>query len=231
MQDQPNELTAKDRQRIWIEVCLLLALVALPLWVGLAVPSYQPLTLFQDGLVRLSHYLPICGLVLYLVWQSGRGWSHYGLGKNHDFLGVLSFVGGLVAVGLFMIWTSDTIRQAFDPRSMPQELTAYGPVPRSVSEWLTMWPVLLIGAAFEELVFRGFITARLHDATQSKWIAILLPSLVFGSYHIYQGIYEMIGAMVYGILFSWMFLEWRRLKALILAHFAFNAWAFAVYAF
>lgn len=230
MEEVPQTLSSQENRRIWIEIGLLIGFVGVPIWLSLLFnSSYRPSTLTEDALSRLSQYLPVCALVLYFMWQSRKGRAHYGLGKNLNFLGVFTFVGGLFTVGLFSVWISEVLRQAIDPSSIQPNASDWGPVPRTVQEWLTMWPVLLVGAAFEELVFRGFITTRIFDATKLKWLAILLPSIVFGSYHIYQGVYWMLGATIYGVLFSWMFLEWRRLKSLILAHFAFNAWAFSYY--
>ncbi len=225
-----QELSVEDKTQIWIEVILLAALVAFPLWAALAVPaSTSHWTLFQDGLMRLAQYIPICGLVLYFMSRSGKGKAHFGLGRNRDFFGVVSFVGGLIVVGFFCIWLDDTLRQAVQSGMAEPDLSQLGPVPYTTMQWIGMLPVLYVGAAFEELVFRGFMVARLLEATNNRWLAVFFPSVIFGSYHIYQGWEWLVGSTIYGILFSWMFMEWRRLKALIWAHFAFNAVAFSYY--
>lgn len=158
-----------ERRRAWIEICLLIGLVCLPLWTSLAFhSSYRPATLIEDAFMRLSMYLPVCGLALYFIWQSKQGRAHFGLGRNSDYLGLFTFVGGLFTVGMFSLWISDVLRQAIDPRSIQPDMSTWGPVPRSVQDWLTMWPVLLFGAAFEELVFRGYITSRVLDLTKNK---------------------------------------------------------------
>jgi membrane protease YdiL (CAAX protease family) len=228
MADESVREAIEERRAVWIEVAILTGLVALPIWFGDLTGVYYPSrSLFLDGIQRLVTYLPICVLVLYFMARSRCDWEWFGLGKNWDFLGLFSFAGGLVAAGMFSTWAIETLIQAIDPSRAPIQAEVFGAVPRSIPEWLTMWPVLLIAAAFEELVFRGFMTARIHDVTGKKWIAVLLPAVVFGSLHLYQGTFEAVGITVYGVVFGIMFLEWRRLKALILAHFAFNVWAFA----
>lgn len=199
-------------------------LVALPIWISdafrIPVPPYSHQA---DTLLRLSQYLPVCALVGYFMAKSPQSWKHFGLSKNLDVWGIATFLAGLVVVGLFSVWLADILTQATSLQPVYDNL---GPLPRTIGEWLWMWPILLIGAAFEELVFRGFMTARMFDITQSRALSILVPAAIFGSIHLYQGWPQAIGAGVYGALFGFLFLQWRRLKALILAHFAYNLWVF-----
>ena len=220
----------EERRLVWTEVAILLGMVALPVWAAdLFAPAHFAGSLLEDSTLRLARDLPLCALALYMMARAGRGWPHFGLGKNWDFVGMFAFFIGAVVVGLLSTWLTDLIFQAVTGTVQPVDLSDQLFTPRVVGEWLSIWPVLLVGAAAEELVFRGFATARLYDVTGRKWIAVLLPAAVFGSVHFYQGVIPAIGITVYGALFGLMFLEWRRLKALILAHFAFNVWAFAYY--
>ena len=219
----------EERKLVWTEVAILMALVGLPVWVSdYFGTNYRSISLLEDNWLRIAQALPLCALAIYLMVRSGRGWAHFGLGKNWDFTGFLTFFLGLVAVGMFLVWLSATIHQAISGKP-PIDGQPYGPVPHTIWEWLSFWPVLLLGAAMEELVFRGFATARIYDVTGKKWLAVVLPSILFGSMHFYQGIVSAVSIGVYGALFGVMFLEWRKLKALILAHFAFNVWAFSSY--
>ena len=181
-----EELTTNEKSRIWTEILLLIGFVTIPALVSLFLPSSpHSLSLHQDGVWRLTTYLPVCGLVFYFMRRSARDNAFFGLAKNRDFLGVLTFIGGLVVVGMFCIWVSEMVRQSVSPGSPAPDISNLMPVPRSMLDWIFMLPILYIGAAFEELDFRGYIAPPLLEATGNKWLAILIPSVAFGSYHIY----------------------------------------------
>lgn len=57
-------------------------------------------------------------------------------------------------------------------------------------------------ALAEELVFRGYLYARLMEVRNSKWFAILVSSALFGLFHIWGGnVIQMAATGLLGILF------------------------------
>ncbi|HET9647032.1 MAG TPA: CPBP family intramembrane glutamic endopeptidase [Microlunatus sp.] len=99
--------------------------------------------------------------------------------------------------------------------------------------WWTI-PVLVASAAqnaiLEEVVMIGFLFTRLR---QLNWptIAILAFSAVIrGSYHLYQGFGGFAGNMIMGVVFGLIYLRWKRVGPLVVAHTLLDVVAFVGYA-
>ncbi|MFL0248036.1 CPBP family intramembrane glutamic endopeptidase [Candidatus Clostridium stratigraminis] len=57
-------------------------------------------------------------------------------------------------------------------------------------------------ALAEEFFFRGYMFKKLMDIKNSKWFAIIISSIVFGLFHIFQGnIIQVFTTMVLGVMF------------------------------
>lgn len=101
---------------------------------------------------------------------------------------------------------------------------------------LTLHSILnfsLIPALFEEILFRGFIFGQLFRVGKLGFFwAALLPAVLFGLFHIYQGHDLMSSLAAFGVtmlgsfFFSWMFVAWDyNLMVPISLHFFMNlAW-------
>lgn len=101
---------------------------------------------------------------------------------------------------------------------------------------LTLHSILyfsLIPALFEEILFRGFIFGQLFRVGKLGFFwAALLPAVLFGLFHIYQGHDLMSSLATFGVtmlgsfFFSWMFVAWDyNLMVPISLHFFMNlAW-------
>lgn len=91
----------------------------------------------------------------------------------------------------------------------------------------------LIAALFEEILFRGFIFGQLFRVGHLGFFwAALLPAVLFGLFHIYQG-YDFLSSLAaFGVtmlgsfFFSWMYVAWNyNLWVPISLHFFMNlAW-------
>ncbi len=60
--------------------------------------------------------------------------------------------------------------------------------------------------------------------------AIAIRAVIRGSYHLYQGAGGFIGNAVMGVIFGVLFLRWRRVTPMIIAHTLIDATAFIGYA-
>jgi membrane protease YdiL (CAAX protease family) len=99
-----------------------------------------------------------------------------------------------------------------------------------VQAWQLL-PALVVLAALEEVVFRGFLLPRSRVLTGRWWAAIALVQLLFGLGHVYEGTLAVVQTMMLGVYFSLAFL-WRvHLGAVIAAHTGFNAIMFALVLF
>ncbi len=70
----------------------------------------------------------------------------------------------------------------------------------------------------EELIIRGYLLTRLECVLRSTWSAVLITSLLFAAYHLYQGVGSMIGIAVLGLVYGTAFCVCRRIWPLVFAH-------------
>ncbi len=111
-----------------------------------------------------------------------------------------------------------------------QRLGAMQGLLRGVQLWQLL-PALVLLAAFEEVVFRGFLLPRLRRLTGRWWLAVLLAQILFGLGHLYEGTFAVTQTMMLGVYFSVVFLWRGHLGAPIAAHAAFNSIMFGLVIF
>lgn len=108
-------------------------------------------------------------------------------------------------------------------------------VPGALPEVWWQVPVLLLAAAqngvLEEVVVAGYLLHRLGQAGWTPWKAVVVSSLLRGSYHLYQGFGGFVGNVVMGLVFGRLYQRWGRAMPLIVAHTLIDAVAFVGYAF
>ena len=99
--------------------------------------------------------------------------------------------------------------------------------------WWTV-PVLVLSALqnalLEEVVVIGYLFTRLHQLGWGWVMVIGLSALVRGSYHLYQGFGGFAGNLIMGVIFGLVYLRWRRVGPLVVAHTLLDITAFVGYA-
>lgn len=87
-----------------------------------------------------------------------------------------------LAVGLWLL-----LLEVLPPWIDPSELELV----RDVGVWLALIPVtlvvLLIQVGTEEIVFRGYLQQQFACLSQSRWSWMVLPSVMFGALHFWNG--------------------------------------------
>ena len=100
-------------------------------------------------------------------------------------------------------------------------------------QWWTI-PVLILSAVqnalLEEIVVIGYLFTRLRQLAWNVTAIIALSAIIRGSYHLYQGIGGFIGNLIMGIVFGLIYLRWKRVAPLIVAHTLLDITAFVGYA-
>ena len=95
-------------------------------------------------------------------------------------------------------------------------------------------PVLLLAAVqnalLEETVVLGYLLTRFRQLGLSPPLAVLLAGLLRGSYHLYQGLGGFAGNLAMGVLFGWLYLRWRRITPMVVAHVLLDVGAFVGFA-
>lgn len=223
-----GESREETRRRVWIEIGLVLCLAVIPYYVFLILPLPPATEVWQDSIVRIAGALPICGVLLYIMWRSEMAWQHFGLKQGFDSAGVGVFVAALLvgtvlsplmAAGFNMTWPLS--KEAWD------QIESSFVRPVTILDWTLLSTALLLSAAAEELAIRGFLTIRLNDLWYRKALAVLIPAILFGGYHYYQGFPSALSITIQGVIFGWMMLSTRKLVALILAHWISNMYMYS----
>jgi membrane protease YdiL (CAAX protease family) len=99
--------------------------------------------------------------------------------------------------------------------------------------WWTI-PVLILSAVqnalLEEIVVVGYLFTRLRQLAWHPVAIIALSAIIRGSYHLYQGVGGFIGNLIMGVIFGLIYLRWKRVGPLIVAHTLLDITAFVGYA-
>ena len=99
--------------------------------------------------------------------------------------------------------------------------------------WWTA-PVLVLSALqnslLEEVVMIGYLFVRLGELGWRWPVILLVSAVVRGSYHLYQGFGGFVGNLIMGVIFGLIYLRWRRVAPLVVAHTLLAIAAFVGYA-
>ncbi|PPK98724.1 hypothetical protein CLV92_101424 [Kineococcus xinjiangensis] len=95
-------------------------------------------------------------------------------------------------------------------------------------------PVQVLAAAengiLEEVLVAGFLLHRLAQLGVGRGRALVISSLLRGSYHLYQGAGGFLGNVIMGFVFGWLYQRWGRAMPLVVAHTAIDVGAFVGFA-
>ena len=165
-------------------------------------------------LLDITQGLAWGSLGLYLLWRAGVALSrHLGLNLRRPWHDLAAGVGlaaliGIPGLGLYLL-----------ANHLGFSLTV------AASQLNDVWwrtPVT-IGIAIqngflEEVLVVGYLLTRLRQLRVGPWVAIAISAVLRGSYHLYQGYGGFVGNAIMGVVFGFVFLRWRRIWPLIIAH-------------
>jgi len=87
----------------------------------------------------------------------------------------------------------------------------------------TVLILLMAGAIYEEVLYRGLLLPRLRRMVGRWWAAVLTTSLLFGAAHLASGPGNALAAFVGSIVWCVTFVWSRSLLRVVIGHFLFNA--------
>lgn len=132
---------------------------------------------------------------------------------------LLAAVIGIPGLGLYLAARALDLNATVVPAALPHV-------------WWAV-PVLVLSAAqnaiLEEVIVVGYLLTRLRQLDWRIPAAIAASALLRGSYHLYQGFGAFVGNAVMGIVFCLVFLRWRRVGPLIVAHTILDIVSFVGY--
>ena len=100
------------------------------------------------------------------------------------------------------------------------------------AQWWTI-PVLVLSAfqnaALEEVVVVGYLMTRLRQlAWRTGWV-VAASAVLRGTYHLYQGFGAFVGNAIMGVVFGLVYVRWKRVMPLVVAHAILDMVAFIGY--
>jgi uncharacterized protein len=94
--------------------------------------------------------------------------------------------------------------------------------PRTVSEQVLFFGVVVTVAICEEVMFRGFVQGLFQALSGYEAVAIVVSSIWFSAAHLYQGKRGLISTFVVGMLFATARAISSSLLPVVIAHFAID---------
>jgi membrane protease YdiL (CAAX protease family) len=164
-------------------------------------------------------------LVLYLMARSGEPPSTIGLDASQPARDVgrgvvLALLIGGSGLGLYLA----AFQLGFNLNVVPENLPAV---------WWR-YPILVLdgiqNGVLEEIVVLGYLLTRLDQLGWSPAAAVVTSAVLRGSYHLYQGFGGFLGNLAMGVIFGVLFLRWRRVTPMMIAHSLIDVTTFIGYA-
>jgi membrane protease YdiL (CAAX protease family) len=207
----PTHLT---RRQMWWEVLAVLAIGIFPelnkalvfFWVS---PRHWPFWL--ESVYHGFENACIIFAVLYLIYRSGEPWTKFGI--KRPLLGDI-LLGGLLYLAAVLLWW---FLSSFPDKSLRNPSEFYAP-PRLATDYLLMIARFSATAFAEELVTRAYLITRLEFLLRSRVKAVVLSAAIFGSYHLYYGIWGFVDTMMLGLLYGVLYLLIRRIWPFAIGH-------------
>ena len=128
----------------------------------------------------------------------------------------VAYLGWSVVIGLATIFLIDFVMSKLS--FLPDWMGATFDVLQS--GWLGIICISVLGPVLEEMLFRGAITKVLLQK-YSPVKAIILSALIFGIFHINPA--QVVGAVLSGVLFAWLYYKTGSLVPGILIHILNNS--------
>ncbi len=111
----------------------------------------------------------------------------------------------------------------YNTQIQPANLTA---------QWWTIPAYVGLAAmngVLEEVVMIGFFFNRAKALLWKTWVIVLASALIRGSYHLYQGFGSFVGNLLMGAAFGLLYLKFKRVGPLVVAHTLLDVAAFVGY--
>jgi membrane protease YdiL (CAAX protease family) len=225
---------------IWIETVVVLLVCIVP-----AIFSSMASIYLLDGTSTQSfayHALSAIvrstgriAVVLFVIWKSKEPPGCFGLKPFRALLDLLGAGGIFIACRLTrrLVWVfvpmvishaayMEILRHPFHPNYLP---------PSGVGEYLLLAIATLAIGMGEELVVRAYLITRFEQLLESTPLALLLTTVIFASYHGYEGTGAVIRIALDGLLYGVAFCLLRRIWPVALAHALFDFYAEGGFAF
>jgi membrane protease YdiL (CAAX protease family) len=181
-------------------------------------------TYVADTLWEVVQHSAIIAVIIYVMYCDGRPWSAFGVTRPRWLedgaiaLGILVVSSGVLSVSYGVAGMFVGVEALDDFSESAYEFAA----PAATGDFLALVLLSLSVGLSEELVMRGYLIPTFERLLNSTPLSVLLTSLLFASYHIYQGFGSTVWIFILGLVFGAAFCWLRRIWPLVIAHAAMD---------
>jgi len=105
------------------------------------------------------------------------------------------------------------------------------PLPSSIIEWIILCIFCLFFAYLEESFFRYYLLSKRNELNLNTVSALIFSAVLFSIGHIWEGPWGILNALVSGLVLGVIFLRFRSIHGIAIAHGMYNIAAYVVYSF
>ena len=163
----------------------------------------------------------IAALAILAAIPAARAIAYRREKRRLSLLEIGAWIAGLALLGRLAQWPQRLINATFPA-------TIIGGYPHPTG-WLNVFDLIVglaLVAASEEIIFRRLLRTASQPYLGDGAFAILITSLIFGAYHWWSGIGNILLAATIGILFMVMYRRSDALWPVVLAHYLVDLIAF-----
>jgi membrane protease YdiL (CAAX protease family) len=191
------------------------------LLVFLSIPFLLQLMPLTFMLAELGFWLLLLVMILWIYFVEKRTIASIGWKK----LTVKTVFGGLgLGLVLFIVFGISTMVIQKLGLELNQEIAEM----ISGKSLPVLFLLVLRAAVVEEVLYRGYAIERINELTKSKWIAGLVPLIMFMLVHLAWGVGHLLFIFIAGGLLTLMYVSKRNLGLNIIAHFTVDVIAILV---
>jgi membrane protease YdiL (CAAX protease family) len=163
-------------------------------------------------LFEAAMWLLLLLIILWIYFVEKKTFASIGLKKLTVKMTFWAIGLGLVIFILFGFITTAITAMGLELNQEIAQLIAGQPFP-------VLLLIALRAAVVEEVLYRGYAFERINQLTNSKWIAALVPVIIFTLVHMSWGVGHLLFVFVAGGLFMLVYISKRNLGMIMIAHF------------
>ena len=183
-----------------------------------------PFSILRELSRSLTYTLPSLALIWYLL-SSKKGFFALKTEKPQlrDLYSLAAGLPGLILIGLG-ISSLELLFQGYEGITLPPKVEA----PVNTIGWIVMVISCLGTGYLEESYFRYYLLTTLEKLLPQAVFRVILSTVLFSLCHVYEGPWGILNAVLAGILLSLLFVRFRSLHGIALAHGAYNIFVYTM---
>ena len=224
-----NQTTLKQKQLALIGLVLVAIAPTVSVVTGFALKAG-----IIGAFVFIFTKLWMFGLPAYWYLKVEGGERSFSIPQNGGWkVSTLLGIGMIVVIGVGYFFLGDLMLRGDD---LHEILEPFGlTVPWKLAIGILFW--IFINSVLEEYVFRWFITSKLEQLVGGKWLPILLSAGIFTLHHTIALAFFIdplgnalasLGVFIGGIIFSWIYIQYRSIWVAWVAHALADVAIFAI---